>query len=129
MMDPSYFEKKMDEIGREIRKYLFISDNQFVRPASAGLSWEANDIIKAALIEVYANAVRDEREACAKMADQWSEQSGGESVKQKQLSNRLGNDPFGHGEQADFASEDLKLVAEELSCFAQAIRNREEPSK
>lgn len=84
--------------------------------------------IAALIYLTHANAMREEREACAKLADQWSEYSGGESVKQKQLSNRLGNDPFGHGEQADFASEDLKLVAQELSCFAQAIRQREEPS-
>lgn len=53
------------EVGKEIRKHLFISDNQFIRPASAGLSWEANDIIAAALLAA-------ERRGAEARGDKWA---------------------------------------------------------
>ena len=56
------------EIGREIRKHLFISDNQGIRPPSAGLSWEADDIITVLIL-----AVRGEALEAARVIDQGQE--------------------------------------------------------
>lgn len=54
-----------EKIGPEIRKHLFITHNLQGPLVSPGLSYEANEIIAAAILTAMQEARRDERERCA----------------------------------------------------------------
>jgi hypothetical protein len=61
-------------------------------------------------------------EAAARLADKWHAQNKSASAAYSRKANRLGNDPFGHGEMARQSAADLAFVADECAAFAIAIR-------
>lgn len=76
-----------------------------------------NDAI--AEVERYRNGVLEE---AAAIADQCAASNKSEAAKQARRSARLGGDPFGHGENAQFAADELQACANEAEAIAALIR-------
>lgn len=67
-----------------------------------------------------------EREACAKVADEYAAQNSKGASKASRRANILGDDPFGHGEMAEMAHLELDACKREAEAIATAIRARGE---
>ena len=66
----------------------------------------------------------EEREACARLAEHYERQNHKASVDARRRANKLGDDPFGHGEMASVAADVLADCEAEAAAIAAAIRAR-----
>ena len=106
-----------ERAARAILKYDPLEDTLLIQRAVA-------EEIRGAEHVAAAQARAEEREACAVLADSWAAQNKEESAKQRRRANKLGDDPFGHGDQAYAAADVLSETAREAEALAAAFRAR-----